>query len=77
MFYKLSRSMFSAIKHFDPNIIIQLALNTLSVTSEKLNTMVVTEDVIALDLVLWKLHCSAIKIISALIKWYIFVYISV
>jgi len=30
----------------------------------------ITEDVIALDSVLWKLHCSAIKTISALIKWY-------
>lgn len=64
--------MFSAVKHFDPNIVIQLALNTLSVTSEKLTATVTTEDVIALDLVLWKLHCSAIKIVSALIKWYIF-----
>ncbi|VVC36437.1 Hypothetical protein CINCED_3A005678 [Cinara cedri] len=61
-------SMFSTVKHFDPNIVIQLALNTLSVTSEKLKAATVTEDVIELDLILWKLHCSVIKIISALIK---------
>lgn len=32
----------------------------------------ITEDVIALESVLWKVHCSVIKTISALIKWYIF-----
>jgi len=62
--------MFSTVKHFDSNKVIQFALCTLSVTSEKLNATMITEDVIALDSVLWKLHSSAIKTISALIKWY-------
>ncbi|XP_001943884.1 proline-, glutamic acid- and leucine-rich protein 1 [Acyrthosiphon pisum] len=61
-------SMFSTVKHFDSNKVIQFALCTLSVTSEKLNATMITEDVIALDSVLWKLHSSAIKTISALIK---------
>lgn len=61
-------SMFSTVKHFDSNKVIQFALSTLSVTSEKLNTTIITEDVIALDSVLWKLHSSTIKTISALIK---------
>lgn len=62
--------MFSTAKRFDSNKVIQFVLSTLSVTSEKLNASVITEDVIALDSVLWKLHCSVIKTISALIKWY-------
>lgn len=62
--------MFSSAKRFDPIKVIQFVLSTLSVTSEKLNVTMITEDVIALDLVLWKLHCSVIKTISALIKWY-------
>ncbi|XP_060869898.1 proline-, glutamic acid- and leucine-rich protein 1-like [Metopolophium dirhodum] len=61
-------SMFSTVKHFDSNKVIQFALCTLSVTSEKLNATMITEDVIALESVLWKLHSSAIKTISALIK---------
>jgi len=61
--------MFSSIKHLTPNKVIQFALSTLSVTSEKLNATMITEDVIALDSVLWKLHSSALKTISALIKW--------
>lgn len=61
--------MFSTVKRFDSNQVIQFALRTLSVTSEKLNATIITEDVIALDSVLWKLHCSAIKTVSALIKW--------
>lgn len=63
--------MFSTAKRFDCNKVIQFALSSLSVTSEKLNASVITEDVIALDSVLWKLHCSVIKTISALIKWYL------
>lgn len=62
--------MFSTVKRFDSNKVIQFALSTLSVTPEKLNATMITEDVIALDSVLWKMHCSVIKIISALIKWY-------
>lgn len=62
--------MFSTVKHLDPNKVIQFAQDTLSVTSEKLKDTMITEDVIALDSVLWKLHSSAIKTISALIKWY-------
>jgi hypothetical protein len=62
--------MFSTVKRFDSNKVIQFALSTLSVTSEKLNATMITEDVIALDSVLWKLHSSVIKTISALIKWY-------
>ncbi|KAF0768251.1 proline-, glutamic acid- and leucine-rich protein 1-like isoform X1 [Aphis craccivora] len=61
-------SMFSTVKHLDSNKVIQFALSTMSVTSEKLNATIITEDVIALDSVLWKLHSSAIKTISALIK---------
>lgn len=64
--------MFSTVKRFDANKVIQFALSTLSVTSEKLNATMITEDVIALNSVLWKLHCSVIKTISAFIKWYTF-----
>lgn len=64
--------MFSTVKRFDANKVIQFVLSTLSVTSEKLNATMITEDVIALNSVLWKLHCSVIKTISALIKWYTF-----
>lgn len=62
--------MFSTVKRLDSNKLIQFALSTMSVTSEKLNATMITEDVIALDSVLWKLHSSAIKTISTLIKWY-------
>ncbi|XP_050432433.1 proline-, glutamic acid- and leucine-rich protein 1-like [Adelges cooleyi] len=61
-------SMFSTVKKFDTNKIIQFALSVISVTSEKLKATSTTEDVIALDSMLWKIHCSAIKTISALIK---------
>lgn len=61
--------MFSTAKRFDANKVIQFVLSTLSVTSEKLNTTNITEDVIELELILWKIHCSVIKTISALIKW--------
>lgn len=64
--------MFSSAKHLDANKVIQFVLGTLSVTSEKLSATMITEDVIALGSVLWKLHCSAIKTIEALIKWYLF-----
>lgn len=60
--------MFSTSKRFNPEKVIELALSTLSVTSEKLNATNVTEDTIALDSVLWKLSCSVIKTVSALIK---------
>lgn len=62
--------MFSTVKHIDVDKVLQFALRTVSVTSEKLNATIITEDVIALDSVLWKLHCSVLKTISALIKWY-------
>lgn len=62
--------MFSTFKRLDSNKVIQFALSTMSVTSEKLNATMITDDVIALDSVLWKLHSSAIKTISAIIKWY-------
>lgn len=66
------RSSFSTVKHFDSNKIIQFAISALTVTSEKLNNTMITEDVIALESVLCKVHCSVIKTISALIKWYTF-----
>jgi len=62
--------MFSTTKRIDSNKVVQFALSTLSVSSEKLNDIIITENVIALNSVLWKLHCSVIKTVSALIKWY-------
>lgn len=62
--------MFSTAKRIDSTKVLHFVLNTLSVTSEKLNATIITEDVVALDSVLWKLHCSVLKTISALIKWY-------
>lgn len=60
--------MFSTVKRFNPEKVIELVLSTLSVTSEKLSATNVTEDTIALDSVLWKLSCSVIKTVAALIK---------
>lgn len=62
--------MFSTVKRIDVNKVLQLALRTISVTSEKLDATIITEDIIALKFILWKLHCSVLKTISALIKWY-------
>lgn len=71
--------MFSTSKRINSTKVLQFVLNTLSVTSEKLNATIITEDVVALDFVLWKLHCSVLKTLSALIKWYnlklLFIYI--
>lgn len=63
--------MFSTVKRIDINKVLQLALRTISVTSEKLDATIITEDIIALNFILWKLHCSVLKTISALIKWYV------
>ncbi|XP_050520495.1 proline-, glutamic acid- and leucine-rich protein 1-like [Daktulosphaira vitifoliae] len=61
-------SMFSNVKKFDANKVIQFSLSVISVSSEKLKSLSVTEDILALENVLYKLHCSAMKTILALIK---------